>query len=718
MVTMKEKSAFLRLILQVACMGAATHAAADADPVRPPVDPIVELDPYVIVGERDNLDPGSLPLDSTTVMGTGLPGIAARLADLPGISIASRGAFANEPFIRGLGFDRVATELNGLKLPNASPTRTHSPIGQVTSPAFRSITASRFLTTLASGPPVSGGRISLQSAPMGTGSQKRGGQPAAKLDFVWHPDREGHQAQAGLVHEEVNIAIRTSLDQSRFGNFTSGNGLEVPSRHESWGATISLLQGVTGSGWRHSLDGIYRRQLFTENAALPLDTDNGEFWALASMHTFQANDSEDQIRLRFGFTEADATLSNRRRPEAPAEVVTNTFASVLHADFQWILPLPDGSELAWGIDGNEEKRDAIRRRGPVAQDAIWPDIRYRQAGLYLQSNTRFSSRLQMRAEARLDYAESMADLENRIAFGNPLSSLFSQYNGTGADDSRQIDRMLSANLLVTFQPVPELSLYGGGGTSAQAPPPTERYRAFLNALGGGFELGNPALEPERKQELAIGAVLQSERLNLQADFYYFRIDDFIWRQRIGDTQGVLPTMPAPPVFGYRNVDAAFHGVEFHGTLRIGNNLHLPFSFSWNQGELSQAGPGYQSGDALPEIPPLEIRAGARYRFRTDWGEYTCQWMIRHTGSGRNELPNLSPLYVDTASYTRHDLSLSLIRRQNLSVEISLLNVFDETIYPYLSPPVSSIRPASGDLSPGDRVPAPGRELVVSLGLSF
>lgn len=700
------------------CLIGFRMAANEADPLPDGEDPIVDLDPLVIIGARDYLEPEALPLDGFAGIDSCRLNIVQQLADLPGVSLASRGTFADEPIIRGLGFDRVATDLNGLRLPNASPTRTHAPIGQISNQPLHTITVSRFLSSLGTGPPVSGGRISLQSLPP-FGDDALGGRiPDGRIAIGWYPGRDGEQMHAGIDLGTGSLTIRTRLDGSQFGNTTSGGGREIPSRHEAFGGAVSVTQVAAGSGWTHSLDGIYRRQLFTENASLPLDTDNGEFWVITSVHTLQQNGSSNRFRLRFGFTEADATLSNRGRPAAPMPVVTDTAVSAAHADVKWVLQTAEGSELSLGIDGNQEKRDAIRRRGSVGVDAIWPDIRYRQAGFYVQFRAKPSSRWSLRTDARFDYAKSRASLENRIAFGRPLMSIFRRYNDSISGKARQIDRALSANLLLNYRVSEGLRIYAGAGSSAQIPPPTERYRAFLNSLGGGFELGYPGLDPERKQELVIGALLQTDRLHLRADFTVFHIEDFIWRQRIGDTVGTLPLSPALPVFGYRNVAAAFHGFDLTGTWRISDRLQMPFSVSWSRANLRESGPHYEKGDPLPEIPPPDLRIGAVYRFILKSTDGVFQWMLRHTARGQNDLPALNPLYADTPAHTQHDVSLSLSRAGAVALKISLLNIFDAAVYPYLSPPVSSIRPASGDLDPGDRVPGPGRELVVSLKIAY
>ncbi|NDV63570.1 TonB-dependent receptor [Puniceicoccales bacterium CK1056] len=700
---------FLASAATVLCQANASGTGSDADR-------IIDLAPLVIEGTWNSSQPG---VTGTSGVPVDLAGsLTQSLSSLPGVSFASRGTYSTEPIVRGLSYDRVSTTLNGLRLPNGSPTRTSAPINQFSGAGYRSIQIAKALPSLASGPPVSGGLIAIENNWSTEAIGREPTMPSAVLRFQGIPERNSIHWSANLAGVATPIGYRVSGFTSRSGNYTSGDGRKVPSHFEETGGSLSLGYATTNQ-WMHAVDVAFREQGFTENAALPLDVMDGEFLAVTANHERQGQpDGSWNFRLRYGFSESSSTLSNRERPTKPVNVDTDTLTRSFHADVAAITSLSNGGEVQFGLDFNREERLAIRKRGPVARDYIWPDTLYKQSGAYAESRWQLNDKAQIRVGGRADYAVSKAREAGKSAFGKPIVSLYSKYNGAEAEKVSVEDIVLSGNLLLSYQPQSSATWYAGFGSSGQIPPPTERYRAFLNALGGGFELGNPTLEPERKWELVLGAQWERKRFRLQADVYHFQIDDFIWRQAIGTTEGVLPFNPPQTVFGYRNVNAAFTGLEIQGEWQATEHIRFPFSVEWVDAELRESGTGFSNGDSLPELPPAEARLSAVLEGNVFSMKAWFQWTAILVASKDNDLPALNPLYADSKSFALHELSLQLISSKGFSASIRVRNLFDKAFTPYLSLPVSSIRPASGDLESGDRIPGAGREFLISCRLAF
>ncbi len=642
-----------------------------------------------------------------------------KLAEIPGVDVNQRGAFSSEPMIRGLGFDRVSTSLNGLRLPNGSPTRTHAPMGQFGGTLYRSFQVVHYLPSLTLGPPVTGGWIDQKSQWTAPGSNVSKQPSQTSFGVDWFPDRNGRQWNAFNSGSLGPIGYRASLFRNQIGNYTSADNREVPSRHEDWGGSFSLA-GNTGERLVHSIDTVFRKQFFTENVSLPLDVEDGNFWAITATHEFRRSEKSDDgnLQLRYGYTEADSTLSNERRDTRPILVSTETETQAFHADLRWKTIMPIMGDIEVGLDTNHEERLAIRQRGPVAKDFIWPDIQYEQAGIFAESLSQPINDTTLRIGLRWDRVRSEARMADQLAFGRSIESLYREYNGPSANKSSQQENALSANALLRWNPQKTITYYAGIGSSAQTPPPTERYRAFLNALGGGFELGNPSLKPERKWEVALGTEILSENLALRIDTYYFGVENYIWRQFVGTTAGILPVNPPQSVFSYRNVDTAFIGLELQGTWKVTPHFKVPFSVEWVDAQLRQSGTGFLKGDSLPELPPAEFRVSGIWDWKMKSVEANLEWAMRWVGSQSNELPAINPIYDQSDSYFLHDLYLTLKKSDLIVVKLGIRNLFDKLYSPYLTPPTSSIRPSSGDLNPGDKVPGAGQEFVASFTFKF
>ena len=675
--------------------------------------PIVELDQLIVQAEEDS---SGIDRFFETELPRSVPGnLTEKLSELPGIEMTQRGAFSSEPMIRGLGFDRVATVFNGMKLPNGSPTRTQAPVSQFAGIAGRKLHIASFIPSVTLGPPVTGGWIDLEYAPEWSLPEGTSSETENVLVGDWYVDRDGMQLAAFQSFRLRNFGYSASVFRNKLGNYTSGDGREIPSRHEDWGASLSIA-GRSGERWVNTLDAAYRKQLFTENASLPLDVENGEFYAISASHEYHLK--EHQLKLRYGYAETKSFLTNQRRETRPILVNANTETKVLHADLRWSASHSTLGRIESGIDTNYEKRLAIRERGSVAVDYLWPDIRYAQTGVFFETLTDINSKLSLRSGLRWDHSESKAQQADQLSFGHEIRSLYVNYSGAQAGKLKQTEESLSGNVLLHYLPDQNTSVYTGLGASAQVPPPTERYRTFLSALGGGFEIGNPALKPERKWEFAAGGKWSSDRLVLRLDGYYFQVDDYIWRQQVGTTEGVLPQNPPQTVYSYRNVDAAFTGMELEGTIHLSSRLSIPIALEWVDASLSNSGPGYEKGDQIPELPPMEIRIGAVWNGKIKSIDTSLEWTSRWTDSQKNELPEIDPTYQDSDAYWTHDLYLTMNYTNRFALKLGIRNLFDQEYAPYLAPPVSSIRPSSGELNPGDRIPGEGREAVVSIRFEF
>ena len=187
---------------------------------------------------------------------------------------------------------------------------------------------------------------------------------------------------------------------------------------------------------------------------------------------------------------------------------------------------------------------------------------------------------------------------------------------------------------------------------------------------------------------------------------------------MGTTAGLLPLNPPQAVFSYRNVDTRFKGMELQATWRPSPHFQVPFAVEWIEGELRESGTGFAKGDSLPELPPHGWTIAAHWSWRLSGLSGQLEWTIEGREGRRNPLPALNPLYRESSAFRLHHVALRIRSGDAFVLTIAIHNLFDRLYAPYLSPPVSSIAPASGDLAPGDSVPGPGRELRMRAEIRF
>jgi outer membrane receptor protein involved in Fe transport len=156
------------------------------------------------------------------------------------------------------------------------------------------------------------------------------------------------------------------------------------------------------------------------------------------------------------------------------------------------------------------------------------------------------------------------------------------------------------------------------------------------------------------------------------------------------------------VQSFRNVDAWLTGLEAEIELRPTHRLSLParasFVRGWNDTDDRD----------LPEIPPLEGSAAARWRFETAapaWLELESRFAMRQPFVDRAFPEDATPAWAILS--LRGGVTLGRWARLRVGVE----NLLDAEYHEHLTR--EALLPV-GELAAGDEVPAPGRGFFVSL----
>lgn len=633
------------------------------------------------------------------------PNLGRELLEVPGVYGHTRAADAMEPNIRGLGFDRVTTTLNGVPLFNGSPERTNSPIVLLGPVAVERVNVVKALPSVTLGPATSAGRIELNTD---FADRADSSAPAPLSGFVgttYNGARDGFASQALIA---ANIGAwdgRVTLFRNDLGDYSAANGQIVAARLEDYGSSVAL-------GWRNErhrvrAEYLHRRLRLNETVSLPLDGKNSDSDIVTVNHRWKADAGAlERIEWRagLGFTDPYITSEGRGVPLLTfAQATTRSAGGGITSFWRG----SGAATLAAGGDFSRQERKAVRTTA-AGLDYIWPDAIYQDAGLFAEWKQRLTSAWNLRGGVRGDYVWSDARDADKLALGRPIREQFVRYNGPEAAAVKRDDVVGSGNVLLNWSDGRDRSAFFGGGFSAQPAPVTERYRAFLNALGGdgrgnnAVELGNPALRSEIKWELATGGTWRRRWGAVNANLYYYYIDDFILRTPVGKTQPPPPPAPGMVVFGYRNIDTEFYGGEAGITLRPWQRLTVPISFAIAQGR------NRDTGVALSEVPPWESTIAARYEQATSLFRFWAQAGARLVGTKDNPAPLENPLYANTGGFALFHWRVGGQIARRLRFEAGVENLFDRRYTEYLTPPVSPFKPASGNLLPGERVPGPGR----------
>ena len=662
-----------------------------AQTAAPGGDETIRLDRITVWGETA---PGLLDIVPGQLQWSVPSSMASTAESIPGLAMHHMGAAAAEPLLRGLGSERVVTALDGLPLPVASPTRTNAPLALIASGLPAAMQVSMALPSVTLGPPANAGYIELSSADPKRTSQTN----ETYLGAAWNADRDGGDLLASQTVAGGPWHVRAAAAAHALGDYRAGNGSVVPAADRSAGVALHFDWQPDA---RHQLRGgvLYSRQELAVNSALPLDTRGASITAAVAGYNWAVS-NQTSIDARLGVSVSRPHLDNSGRP-APALVAADG-RSLSLAGAASVRHRIGDTEIIAGLDAAQEERRLERKR-PGAVDLLWPDLRQTDLGAYAEMTRPLNPAWKLRLGARIDAAHSEAHAADGVAFNRSIRDLYVAYNGPDAARTNRDDLAGAANLQLTGQLAPNLTTSLGAGFRRQPPGATERYRAFSDALGGGYEIGNPAADAEDKYDVTGGLRWQRDQLTVAVDLFVSYLPDYLHRTRVGTT---APPPPGAIVYGYRAAAAEFHGGELEA-------LWQPSRGSWwRLAVASVDGTDRDTHRRLPEIPPatLTLAAGrmavdARLR---PWFE--CG--LRAAAAQRNPAPDEMPVFADTSAHALVNLRGGLTWR-GWRVALAAENVLNRLYYDYLSPPAAAT-PPSGTLRPGAPIPGPGRTFTVTV----
>lgn len=674
-------------------------------------EPAVQLEEMVVVepatsARGHTLSPHALP-------GAPVVNAAEAVTLVPGVEAVRRGAQAAEPVVRGLGWERVTTQAGCHPMYGACPSRMDPPATQLTPESLDSIRVIKGVPSVTLGPGATGGRVILDT------DYDRGAQAAPgytrQVDARWEEGRDGYVASAGAEGGSSNVDLRAVLHAADLGDYTSGGGVRVPAGLTEQGVALSLglRPNDTSRLFGHAQ---FRREEDVDYPSLPMDVKDSETTLVTGGYRVEpAGSALERLEFNAGYSFVDHLMNNERKSnrkmletEAPSEA--RSWSGKADADWR----LSEGNLLTVGADAERLERDATRTRympatGARFEDHIWPDAERDMAGLFAEWNHTASPRLNLRAGGRVDAAQSdAASADDVIVLGPgmaaPIRTWYTDINGPEADEVDRSEVLFSGNLLAEWQATEQWAWFAGAGRTERYPAVTELYYAFSPAPGG-YQIGNPGLDPETKYELTAGARHQAGWLETEASLFAAWVEDYILQTSVLKTDingdGVVDN-----VRGFRNVDAELWGGELAAVARLGDAWSVPASLAYVRGR------NETDGRDLPEIPPLSGRAALRYEQaagRAWWSEAGLRFAAR-----QDQVDEAFP-EDETPSFVVYHLRGGLALTQQLSLEAGVENLFDEDYHEHLTRETSL---ATDELAAGDEVPAPGRSFYVKLTCVF
>lgn len=666
-----------------------------------------ELKEVVVTGDR--IMPQSDKVPREVLQSGRFANAGEAVIELPGVSAVRRAAGSAEPVIRGLGWERVFTQIEHLPLFGACPGHMDPPVTYGRAHGTQEIVVIKGVPSVALGPGGTGGRIIVKTdyergaeSPSGLGGWVR-----SAYDSV----REGIVGEIGVQGGDRTVDLRGAFEALDYHDYESADDVKVPADQDEYSSSVSLgVRPLKNHRWRNSVN--YVREEDVDYPSLPMNLDETDYWAYTTGYRIDFVEGKlKQFDSSFGLLKIDHVMSNRNKPTRSVfENETSSDSDAYSASAKLVWNFNSRTELITGADYFLLGRDAVRSRfnvntGQRFFDHIWPDACQWDLGAFVESTIDMSDELKLRIGGRVDRVESNADAVDEVSLqGNTVQENYIRFYGTEAEDVDRTETVGGGNALLEWKANDQLVMYLGGGLTSRSAGITERYFAFAPAPGG-YQVGNPAIDHEKKYEVDTGFDWTGSWFDCSVSVYHFWIHDYILPTAL-ERLDVNGDGSPDPIRGFTNVDARLYGFESSMVLRLNENLHFPLSLSYVRGKNT-------SDDRdLPEIPPLEGTAAVRYQngeSRPWWVQFGGRFVAR-----QDKVDEIFP-EDETGAFNVFHLRGGFSFGKSFRVEAGVENLFDEEYNEHLTR--EALLPVN-DLKQGDEIPAPGRSFQISLYLEF
>jgi iron complex outermembrane receptor protein len=205
-------------------------------------------------------------------------------------------------------------------------------------------------------------------------------------------------------------------------------------------------------------------------------------------------------------------------------------------------------------------------------------------------------------------------------------------------------------------------------TSSYRVPALEELYNFGPHVGNlAFEIGNPNLSGERSNGFEVSLRHAADRINAQANLFFYKITGFIFPAPTGEVDGGLF------VVEYDQDDSRFVGSEMGLTLGLNQSIWLDLGLDVVDAKLTD------TNTPLPRIPPLRGKVGLDLRYQN--------LSIRPEVVLANSQTNTFPTETPTAGYGVLNFRASYtIPRQHFvhHLSVDVFNIGDRLYRNHLS----------------------------------
>jgi len=346
----------------------------------------------------------------------------------------------------------------------------------------------------------------------------------------------------------------------------------------------------------------------------------------------------------------------------------------------------------------------VRTNNIVRGETPIPESSFTSSGIFIQDEATFlNDKLKIIAGGRIDgiIVKNERGFDVDYIIVNGVRNDTPPNQRITFEEGKETSLSWSSNIGTIYRLFNNTDLSLNLARSFRAPSLEERFK-YID-LGNYVRLGDPELKPENGFLTDIGIRIWKPDFVFQANLFYNRISDmivetpgqFIYTINTGPAEGTIDTLPA---LVNANVSrAALYGFD----LGIQYSFHPAFTLFASGAYVR--GKDIEADANLPQIPPLNGRAGIRYSLR---GIGSAEFVA----SGAAKQDKVAEGEKKTGGYARYDISFNSERiklwKTRIQIFAGIDNITDRKYTNHLATNRGSISVE------------PGRNIFLRLSISF
>jgi iron complex outermembrane receptor protein len=559
------------------------------------------------------------------------------LRSINGVSGSRMGGRGIDPVIRGQKQNQLNVILDGAFLYGGCPNRMDPPTTYTAAESYDRVTVIKGNRSVIYGPGGTGGTVLFErERPMLDADKPYRGKVSAA--YTGNSDTTNLSADLAAGGEQGYVRFVT--ESADAGNYEDGNGDEVRSSYKT--ESNALLAGIRLSEqtWLEgSYEQVNEEDVLFPGAVMDSPYSDSDTWRLKLDHTTDGGFIE-RVRAEVYRADVDHLMDNYSLRMPPMMTMAAPTSSDTTGGRLLIDSRVRGHEIQWGVDHQENIRDASRLRvnmdgSTTLVSALWPDVTIQQTGLFGEVKHYMAGGDLIKAGARYDRVEVET--------------------GRLADNDDRSEDNLSGFASWTHRINNQYRLESTLSRSVRTADATERY------INGGTWQGNTELDPEKHHQIELVLASETADLSWSLAGYYNRVDDYINRQNNR----------------YDNIDAALYGLDFELAWQIDSNWQLRNGIAWMNGE------NRDDNTDLSQIPPLTATLALDYH--RDALKAGVEWEVAAKQSDVCTLNDCGGLdFGKTAGYGVVNLNARYDFNPSLSLSAGVNNLFDKAYAQHLN----------------------------------